>query len=279
MPNKQRAYGYPVLSPFSNDYVDGNAFDCEVSAVTNEQTDNQVNIQYKIFLKCDFLEDMLLGKQASVFLDLYCAQTMFRESIRLNSLEGSIDLTPGRVFGSLRIEPIIVSNAEVPSLRFEGVHDEFGSKAFNIATGALLAYGQTTQINLRFKRTALSGFIVVKTREDLDPNAYRIEASANSIVLQMGKNARMVRETLNSSGEQRPILSMSMYKDCFLVALESMRNPEISEELSWAQILQEKLEQLDIHINDYDNLDELNYAALRLLSSFGIAKLAIGSKS
>ena len=78
----------------------------------------------------------------------------------------------------------------------------------------------------------------------------------------MGKNARMVRETLNSNGEQRPILSMSMYKDCFLVALESMRNPEISEELSWAQILQEKLEQLDIHINDYDNLDELNYAIL-----------------
>lgn len=278
MPNKQRAYGYPVLSPFSNDYVDGNSFDCEVSAVTNENTNNQVHIEFKISLKCEFLEEILLGKQASIFLDLYCAQTMFRESIRLNSLEGVIDLPPGRVFGSLRIEPIIVATAGASSLRFDGVHDEFGSKAFNVGPGSLLAYGQTTQINLRFKRTALSGFIVVKTREDLDPNAYRIEASANSIVLQMGKNARMVRETLNSSGEQRPILSMSMYKDCFLVALESMRNPEISEELSWAQILQEKLEQLEIYINDYDNLDELNYAALRLLSSFGISKLASGSQ-
>lgn len=277
MPNKQRAYGYPVLSSFSNDYIDGNVFDCEVIARTHEQNDNQVNIEYKITLVSPFITELLLAKNASVFLDMYCAQTMYRESVRLETLEGSIELQPGRVFGSLRIEPVIVSTGAKLDMRFEGVHEEFGDKSFRIDPGSLLAYGQTTQANLRFRRTSLSGFIVVKTREDLDPNAYRIEASANSIVLQMGKNARTVRENLNSNSEQRAILSMSMYKDCFLVAFKSMRDPEISEELSWAQILQEKLEQLDIQINDFDNVDELNYAALRLLSSFGIAKLAVGS--
>jgi hypothetical protein len=279
MPNKQRAYGYPVLSPFSNDYIDGNFFDCEVIAKTSENDDDQISLEFKISLKSEFLEDILLAKEASVFLDLYCAQTMYRESVRLNSLDGCIELQPGRVFGSLRVEPVIVYTGNPSNLRFEGVHEEFGSKSFRIEPGSLLACGQTTKVNLRFKRTSLSGFIVVNTREDLDPNAYRIERSANSIFLQMGKNARTVRETLHSNSDQRPILSMSMYKDCFMVALESMRNLEVVEEHSWAQILQEKLEQLEIHINDYDNVDELNYAALRLLSSFGIAKLVAGSSS
>jgi len=276
MPNKQRAYGYPVLSPFSNDYDSKNVFDCEISARTSGETDNQIILDYRIDLQSDFIVEVLFAKDAAVFLDLYCAQTMFRETVRLDSLQGTFELEPGRAFGSLRVEPLVVSTKDLKNVRFQDAHEEFGSKTFNVAAGSLLAYGQTTQTNLRFTRTSLSGFIVVRTREDLDPNAYRIEVSANSIVLQMGKNARMVRESLNSSIEQRPILSMSMYKDCFLVALKSMRDPEISEELSWAQILQEKLEQLDIHINDYENVDELNYAALRLLSSFGIAKLTQG---
>lgn len=275
MATKLRAYGYPVLSPYTDDYSPSEEFIAVVSAQPLLEENQVVEIQYKIACNSTFINENLLAGNAAIILDISAPGSLYRNIFTVDGFEGTLNLEAGVALGSLTISAQVLALKELVDARFENVHPEFGANpSFTVPAGGVLAYGEAVTIPLRFKPLSFEGLFVVNTRQDLDPNEYKIVATGNVISILMGVNARSVHEFQRAHADHKDYLNTSVYKDACVHALARLFNTEDVEDFVWAQAFREKLETLKINEPEQLDFDTLNPIALRILSSFAYEKIA-----
>lgn len=274
MATKLRAYGYPVLSPYTDDYSPAEEFRVEVSAQPSDEN-QAVEIQYNIVCNSIFVNENLLAGNAAIVLDISAPGSLYRNIFAVEGFSGTLMLADGVALGSVAISPQVLAFEELVDTRFENVHPEFGANpSFTVPAGGVLAYGETVNIPLRFKPLSFEGLFVVNTRPDFDPNEYKIVAEGNVISILMGVNVRSVHEFQRAHSDYKDFLNTSVYKDACVHALGRLFNAEDVEDFVWAQAFREKLEALKINEPEQLDFDSLNPIALRVLSSFAYEKIA-----
>jgi len=275
MATKLRAYGYPVLSPYTDDYGPSEEFSARLRAQPLPDENQVVEIQYNITCKSAFVNEMLLAGSATIILDVSAPGSLYRNVFAVDGFEGILKLEAGVALGSVAISPQVLAAKELVQTRFEKVHPEFGANPlFTVPAGGLLAYGETVTIPLRFKPMSFEGLFVVNTRTDFDPNEYKIVAEGNVISILMGVNARSVHEFQRAHADHRDYLNTSVYKDACVHALARLFSAEDIEDFVWAQAFREKLGALNINEPEQLDFDTLNPIALKVLSSFAYEKIA-----
>ena len=275
MATKLRAYGYPVLSPYTDDYSPSEEFSARISAQPLPEVDQVVEIEYSLTCKSTFVNEMLLAGNAAIILDVSAPGSLYRNVFTVDGFDGTVQLEAGVALGSVAISPQVLAVRELVNTRFEKVHPEFGANPmFTVPAGGLLAYGETVTIPLRFKPMSFEGLFVVNTRPDFDPNEYKIVAEGNVISILMGVNARSVHEFQRAHADYKDYLNTSVYKDACVHALARLFSADDIEDFVWAQAFREKLGTLNINEPEQLDFDTLNPIALRLLSSFAYEKIA-----
>ena len=275
MATKLRAYGYPVLSPYTDDYSPSEEFSARISAQPLPEVDQVVEIEYSLTCKSTFVNEMLLAGNAAIILDVSAPGSLYRNVFTVDGFDGTVQLEAGVALGSVAISPQVLAVRELVNTRFEKVHPEFGANPmFTVPAGGLLAYGETVTIPLRFKPMSFEGLFIVNTRPDFDPNEYKIVAEGNVISILMGVNARSVHEFQRAHADYKDYLNTSVYKDACVHALARLFSADDIEDFVWAQAFREKLGTLNINEPEQLDFDTLNPIALRLLSSFAYEKIA-----
>ena len=99
------------------DYIDGSYFNAEITAEISSETKDSIRITYSIELKNKYIEELLSRNIAAVYLNLYCAETIYRSSLLLAKNTGEFTLPPGEVIGSLEIEPVSYTHLTLPTKR------------------------------------------------------------------------------------------------------------------------------------------------------------------
>ena len=101
-----------------------------------------------------------------------------------------------------------------------------------------------------------------------------MELTGSLIFVYMGTKLHEVFENLKVDSKTRPMLAMSIFKDCILIALEQLAKDPANESEEWARALQRKLNSIGVSLREDMELDELNRIAQKLFSSgAGVQKI------
>ena len=274
MATKVKTFLHPIIRANSNDYIDGSYFNAELTAEISSEAKDSIRIAYSVNLNNPYIEKLISSDVASVYLNLYCADTIYRSSFLLNQYKGEITLAPGEVIGSLEIEPIVLNNLEIKQFSPPGLNQEFGGNLFQVEVGSPLALGEKDIFNFAFAERSLQDLIRVQTSSELNDNEYEISLTSNIITIIMGINVRKAWDFIRSDSSLRPYLYMSIYKDTFVEALAAVVNGDSTDEFLWAQKLREKFEEKNFQFSDFNDFSKINMAVLRRLGSRGIETVA-----
>jgi hypothetical protein len=274
MATKVKTFLHPIIRSNSNDYTDDSYFNAELTAEISSEVKDSIRITYSINLKNEYIEKLISNNIASVYLNLYCADTVYRRSFLVNQNKGEFTLSSGEVIGALEIEPIILNNLEIEKFSPTGLNQEFGSSLFQIEAGSPLALGEKDIFYFAFAERSLQDLIRVQTSSELNENEYEISLTSNVITIIMGTNVRKAWDFIRSDSTLRPYLYMSIYKDTFVEALAAVVNGDGTDEFLWAQKLREKFEENNFQFTDSNDFSKINMAVLRRLGSRGIETVA-----
>lgn len=113
MATKTKTFLHPIIRSNSQDYIDGSYFNAEITAEISSEVKDSIRIRYSVNLSNDYIEKLVDDNLADIYLNLYCADTIYRNLYLVDKRIGEFILPVGEVIGSLEIEPIILSKSEM----------------------------------------------------------------------------------------------------------------------------------------------------------------------
>jgi len=275
--SRRRSFIYPILSELTNDYVDGSKFDLAISRDGVEHTDKSstVIIKYSIALDNAVLVDALLDKNAQVLIELSCPTTWFRTTRSGSELAGEVSIPAALVDSVINVSASIVVASDDFRITFSGIHVEYGRNfTYSFDAGMPLAISPEWSVELEFAETALRNLIHIRKSVSERDDSYSIDLSSNQIVVNMGKNFHQAWGILFANADQKPILYMSIYKDCVASAVQALAAPDAVDEYLWARTFREKIELLGLKVpTDPKDWNACNEIALTLLGEKGVRRI------
>lgn len=274
-----KALPYPILDnsdPNRDDYFTGR-YICALENPGNEP--NETNeVQFIFQHDCDVpeLKNLIRDGHARYCVLVTCSDTLYRQAFLCAEPNQVISLNIYKLHGKVEFQPQIVAINDISQYSSESLHEEFGDYSFDLKPGDVLAVDDSVLQFLEFNQLKFETLITVRLAETIDPLSYRIDLNKNYIYILMGKNLWHLWNELRYEQDKRPFLAMSIYKDCFLVALEELQaNFEEISETRWARALVQKVAELELEIPDSKDLNEMNLIAQKIIEDESVKKLLV----
>lgn len=272
-----KALPYPVLDnsdPYRDDYLESR-YNCDLLDLEDQPTETG-DVTFNFEHHCDVgeLKQLIADGHAQYCVLVTCSDTLYRKAFLSSDTSQSVEMNIYMLHGKVELQPQIVATAEVAAFSSEHLNEEFGSNTFKLKPGDVLAVDDTKYQFLEFNRLKFETLINVRLAETIDPFTYRIDLTKNYIYILMGEKLWGLWSQLRYDQEARPYLAMSIYKDCFLHALEELHaNFEEVVENRWARALVQKIEELGLSLPEEKDLNELNLMAQKILETESVKKL------
>lgn len=272
---RAKAFPYPVLSTFSNDYLGDTHPDLEATGRVLDGSDQAVEIEYKVTIGSQWMDEYVLDGGADVFLDIYCRSTLHRQIARLQKLDGVISFEEGALAGSVELSMIIAARAD-DDFAPEGINPEFGPGPFKVAEGDMLGIGPTVIVDLDFDRTLQTDLITLALVPDMDDDVYAFQPGPERIVIRAGKTAHRAISRMLHDRTLSPYLHMSVFKDCVADALQYLiENGGHENDVPWGRHLIAAIEKHGLDPFGDETVEHTDEIAQRLMAQQGVRKVAV----
>ncbi|MDD4679940.1 MAG: hypothetical protein PHP79_03480 [Clostridia bacterium] len=139
---KSRLYPYPVLSYYSDDYLNSN-FDTVINPVRDGYN---IRLDFLTEVNNSGISDLLETNKAKIVYHLECPQTGYRVVISTIKNELSHVIVNRMVSGRLQICPFIVAQTDILEYVNSDFHDDYRGFNFTIEEGCVMAVGR--QVNI-----------------------------------------------------------------------------------------------------------------------------------
>jgi hypothetical protein len=271
---KDKAFPYPILDRSDrdrDDYIDG---DYQAIIRNSEPNDNGV-VTFSVMHQCSVVElnDLVIQSKAKYGVLIVCSDTLTRKAYLSSEARQEIQINMYDYHGKVELTPQLVAVETIPRFSSVDLNAEYGDVTFELHPGDVLAIDKPEVRFFEFNRLKFETLITVKRSESIDPFSYRIDLDSNYIYILMGIRLRDLWGELRADIDSRPFLAMSIYKDCFLHAIEELVNNEDALEHRWARALSQKLEELNIAIPEKPDLNDMNLIAQKILENESVRKL------
>lgn len=272
MKSNLKAFPYPVLGN-ADDFMDSEfQATVELRKITVEG-DESVALDYSFLLSNPEIFDLIHSGLAKFAIDVECPDTLFRKAYECET-RGSIEFSPGELYGKVTFYPMVVVAHQVDSFTAEDLNEEFKGAWFELSKGDVIAYDDPQSRFIEFDKLRFESLVKVQTSEDIHEDAYVFDMEGDVLVILMGTRFRRFWEQNREEKALAPFLAMAVYKDCILAALEMIvRNKDDASQYKWARALMLKLDTLGTRIGDEFDFNDLNLHAQQLVSKLGIQRL------
>lgn len=277
MSYRAKAYPYPVLSSFSDDFGSDAIFHAAIEAEMGGDTSQQLVVTYDITQSVAWMDEYFLDGNARIVMDVQCRSTLFREYVDLDGWKGQLVFDDGQLYGSTTLTPLIIASSSNQTYRPDGINEEFGTSVFGVREGDILGVGESVTVDLEFSRTLDRDLVTIKySTEESDTDIYRFQYDGPRIIIIAGESLRDAIGHMRADRSTRPYLFMSVYKDCIAGALNYLAREEDGEntELPWGRTLMSRLEDLGRAL-DPDDPEYQEISAQLLVSAKGIKKVEV----
>lgn len=229
---RYRLYPYPVLTYYSDDYVDS-SFDTII-----DPTKDGYNI------RINFLADMnnselnyyiSTGKALYVY-HLECAQTGFRTVIKTSNNEAIHIIPDKHLNGRLQICPFIVAMEDIPNYINASFNEDYRGFKFNIETGCVMAVGKQVNIDIEKERNDFANtpsvFSIIKNADETALGMV-VDMDQKKIVIKVPENDYYNYKSVKDEPTVQPILNSLVVIPALIYVLEELSRREANERFEY----------------------------------------------
>lgn len=247
-------YPYPILSSFNNDYVNSK-FDVEYKILKKGFNTRALNI--KFFLEDKVLEEMIENNIAKFAVHIECPIVSYRKLYMLNRGQKEIELPidTNKLRKSIEVNSFLVLNKDLDTYCNKNFNRQiYGKdyKVYNLKKGSILATLFTETINIKTSGNDFESLpSVVKVAEGRG-TFMELDIDGDYILIKLPK--KTYRQYVNlSQGVYSDILLTSIMYPAITYVLEQIADKEkrlMYLELNWYRVIEKKLKENDILIED-----------------------------
>jgi hypothetical protein len=273
-----KAYPYPVLSPYSDDFRASKNFDPLIEFDQLPSGEFQVRATLTVEQEAHLppsLERLLVEGKATWAMNVYCSATLSRQVIQLGA-ERCCVLPAGSVLGTVEVTLLLVNRGaselvvQDPS---EVASDFAGVPSFRLLIGDPLAISRTETFTVDLEGRQ-SNLLLKLSFSDVVPNGtYEISTDSNPITVFVDESIRTQVLTMYQTPNLRPGFFQSIVKDAFVFGLQALSRGDGYGDLPWKEGLLVRLSQIDESVPDHADFQELNRIAQRLVFNAGLGKV------
>lgn len=247
--DRQKTFPYPVLRPFSDDYLD-------VEFQTNTEFIIAGN---EITLQCSFLtssEELLreIEKGYAKFVSIVsCRDTYFRKVIKTDEKNISIKLDADALRGEVLVDSYIVAVKDISGFQSQDINPEFGQEAFFFISGQILAQDETSAIYIdrELFRPLSSVFELVKN-EQLTGGKWKVGVEQDNVQIEVSAEMKESIDSARNSKLSRAVLINSLYFSAVTHAIQMLKDVKDFGDLKWARVMHRQIHNKGLDIDSHE---------------------------
>ncbi len=266
---KYKMFPYPVLTEFTDDYVDSK-FDVLIEEVIHGF---DRKLYFSATLKNDGLLQLIKDGKAQFVYHLECSQTGFREVVQTNAKMKDYVLEHEKVRGKLQICPFIVAAENISNYTNTAFHSDDDGISFDIEAGCVLAIGAPREMMIEPETDDLaripSIFSIIRNL-DSSVTYMTVETSRERIIIQLPLED-FTKYGLLDSGTMLPdVLNTMVVIPALVFALDEIKREKPEERYQYEEngrlwyttikkVLQERFS-CDIESRSFDDFNTIELA-------------------
>jgi hypothetical protein len=237
--DRNKAFPYPVLRPFSDDYID-----VEFQATAEfEITAMSVDVHIQYALSSQEIADQIEAGNASYVAVVSCRDTYFRNVLPSQDRTVDISFDPGILRGEVAVDSYVIATKEIKNFTSPDINPEFGATGFLFTPGDVLAQDETqiSYIDRDLFRPVTSVFDLVQN-EQLSGGEWKVNLDEDHVRIEISPSMKGVIDDARNDTSKRVILLNALYFPAVTQALQQLKtNKEDYEDKRWAAVMEQKL--------------------------------------
>lgn len=232
-------YPHPVLSPFSDDYANGQ-FNVSF-AVSEDLGSGALTLRYDVIIDEPCISELVYNERATVGCIVVSLETYYIKLHKLDWKTGFLDFPAGALFGEVGLRPIIWLNDETIQLSSTNINPEFDETAL-LARGNILAIDIETIIDVgNAKLTPLESIFELVPSPNVLEGRVAVKLDGNRIAIVLGPKTFSSVNTLRGQEEHLPAVTASIYLPVVMEVLDTIRSyPEEYIDFRWYKPFHDK---------------------------------------
>jgi len=230
---RPKLYPYPVLSYYSDDYVDSN-FDTVITPVRDGYN---IRIDFLAEVNNAGISDLLVSGKAKIVYHLECAQTGYRVAVSTSKNEDSHIIVNKMISGRLQACPFIVAETEIAEYVNPNFHEDYRGFKFTIEKGCVMAVGKQVNINVDKEISDLSNtpsvFSIIKNDDELALGMV-VDLDYKKIVIKLPEREFFNFKSLKGQALIQSVLNSLVVIPALTYVLEEVSKREPSERYEYS---------------------------------------------
>ncbi len=243
--DRNKTFPYPVLRPFSDDYIDVE-FQTNVDFASNDGLVT-ADISYRVS-SSELIEQIKIGNAKFVSI-VSCRETYFRDVLTSDAKQVVKNFDVGNLRGEVKVDSYIIAVKKIPSFSSPDINPEFGRDSFAFTPGDVLAQDETAvfYIDRDLFKPVTSVFDLVKNPE-YSEGEWRINLDDDHIQIIVSTAMKESIDNARNSTTMKVILLNSIYFSAAVHAIQRLKEYGSDyEEKKWGRVFYRQ-----IHNNGLD---------------------------
>lgn len=255
------SYPHPILAPDTGDYS-GRAFQLQLSA-QEDPTASQATLAGSMSIDDPAVIDLLGKNEAVAGVMVTCRDTYFDEFFPFNPGDISIDLSGGKVRGTVYARGVVLATQDGVTLSSDRISAEFPAEARTIGVGELIAYSEELRFEAGLEKLApLESIFRLRLHDDVAEGIFVLDLEGEAIEILTAPKLHAFLGLLREQPMRDTLLS-SLFLPVVMSVLEAMRGEAAYAEKRWHIVMSARCNAENIDVKHADLAD----TAQKLLDS------------
>jgi hypothetical protein len=234
------SYGYPVLRPDNDDYVD-----CTIQTNINAIADadlSVITVSYEVSLPVPELTQLISEKKVELLIYAECRETWFDLVHFPQGWGGSFSIPGNQIDGQLELTCIVVANENIASYRSQKFNSEYANTDFNIKRGEVLAFGNCHSFYItRDAFRNVTSLFDYSENTNVPMGEWDVSLDDDRIKVQVNPAQLPILRSAEGTDKNKAVLLSGIFLPILIQIVNEMNvNAEEYGELKWFKVIDQK---------------------------------------
>lgn len=255
---RYKLYPYPVLSSFSNDYINC-SFISEVKVVRDIR---DIVFKMNVLIDNTELQNLIDSNKAEYLFHIECSQTSYRSVLKTCDIENIKRIPESKLNGKVSVCSFIVAKENISNYSSSNFNEDYGNMTFKISKGSILGIGGQTNIDITKEIDEMSKipsiFSILRRAVD-DNEGIQIEVNGDKIKIYLSNEDFYNYKNICNMPLYLPVIHSMIIMPALTYVFETLKKNGTDEYESyrWYKSIDKVLEKLGKNL-DGDLLENVH---------------------
>lgn len=235
--DRNKAFPYPVLRPYSDDYKEVEFQTTIEFAVGKEK----IGVKVRLDVSSDEIVKEIKKGNAEYIATISCRDTYFQSVLASDNRKMESEFDVGELRGEVRVNPYVVVKKDIQNFSSPDINSEFGVGPFSFVVGDILAQDETQvfYIDRDLFKPVSSVFELVK-KEGQSDGLWAVSFDEDHVQIEVSPRLKESIDNARNNKESRVVLTNSILFAAVMQAIQKLKDEESRanyDDKKWAQVI------------------------------------------